>query len=176
MMRITEILAEEQPARAELSLPYELRRRSRLRSRLQGGEEVGLFLPRGTVLRDGDLLRTENGWVVRVKAAPETVSVVRCSDPIALARASYHLGNRHVALQIAEDGVRYLHDHVLDAMVSALGLTVSIEERPFEPETGAYGGFGGHRDDAHSHGHGPGHSHGPDSAHGHGSHGHDHEH
>lgn len=174
MIRITEILSEASAAQDGLSLPYELRRRSRLRSRLDGGEEVGLFLPRGTVLRDGDLLRADNGWVVRVKAAPETVSCARSSDPIALARASYHLGNRHVALQIAEDGVRYLHDHVLDDMVRALGLAVTVEHLPFEPEVGAYGGFGGH-------GHGP-HgddedTHAQDSEHGHShSHSHGHEH
>jgi len=173
MIRITEILSEASPAQAGLALPYEHRRRSRLRSRLEGGEEVGLFLPRGTVLRDGDLLRADNGWVIRIRAAPETVSCARSSDPLALARASYHLGNRHVALQIAEDGVRYLHDHVLDEMVRALGLTVAVEALPFEPEVGAYGGFGGHdhgphgqedNDAAHA-GHGHGHSHSPGHEH-----------
>ncbi len=174
MIRITELLSEASPAQHGLSLPYELRRRSRLRSRLDSGEEIGLFLPRGTVLRDGDVLRADNGWVVRVNAAPETVSCARSSDPVALARASYHLGNRHVALQIAEDGVRYLHDHVLDDMVRALGLAVTVEQLPFEPEVGAYGGFGGH-------GHGP-HgadedAHALDAGHEHShSHSHGHEH
>jgi len=188
MIRIAEILTEAAPAQAALSLPFELRRRSRLRSRLDGGEEVGLFLPRGTVLREGDLLRADNGWVVRIRAAPETVSWARSADALALARASYHLGNRHVALQVAPDGLSYLHDHVLDEMVRALGLTVTVEERPFEPEAGAYGGQGasGHGHEpasghepapGHAHGagteHGQGHGHGPPHAH---PHGHDHEH
>lgn len=171
MIRITEVLAPGSanmlPPRDALSLPFELRRRSRLRSRLEGGEEIGLFLPRGTVLRDGDLLQAENGWVIRVKAAPETVSVARAENPLTLARASYHLGNRHIALQVAEDGVRYLHDHVLDDMVRTLGLIVTVEELPFEPEAGAYGGFGGHDEGSPAHGHAHAESHG---------HGHSHEH
>jgi urease accessory protein len=184
MIRITELLSTAGfPSKAApqdaLSLPFELRRRSRLRSTLDGGAEVGLFLPRGTALREGDLLRADNGWIVRVVAAPETVSCARTSDPLLLARASYHLGNRHIALQVEAGGVRYLHDHVLDEMVRALGLTVTVENLPFEPEAGAYGG--------HSHGHEHGHEHaddhgqehgeddGHDHAHGH-SHGHGHEH
>ena len=148
MIRITQVLTAPAEARDSLSLPFELRRRCRLRARLDGGEEVGLFLPRGTALREGDLLLADNGWAVRVRAAPETVSCARSADPIALARASYHLGNRHVALQIDGDSVRYLHDHVLDEMVSALGLAVTVEALPFEPEGGAYGG---HAAASHSH-------------------------
>lgn len=178
MIRITEVLAVGSasmlPPRDVLSLPFELRRRSRLRSKLGAGEDVGLFLPRGTVLRDGDLLRAENGWVIRVNAAPETVSVARAADPVTLARAAYHLGNRHIALQVTGDGVRYLHDHVLDDMVRALGLTVTVEELPFEPEAGAYGGFGGHDDAAHTHEHGHGHAGTHSHTHAH-SHGHSHE-
>ena len=143
---------------------------------------MGLFLPRGTALRDGDLLRAENGWIICVRAAPETVSVARAADPVTLARASYHLGNRHIALQVTGDGVRYLHDHVLDEMVRSLGLTVTVESLPFEPEAGAYGGFGGHDDAGHSHGraHAESHAHAhadTDSrghVHAH-SHGHSHE-
>jgi urease accessory protein len=171
MIRITEVLAAGSasmlPPRAQLSLPFEQRRKSRLRSRLEGGEEVGLFLPRGTALRDGDLLRADNGWVVRINAAPETVSVARSNDPLALARASYHLGNRHIALQVTSDGVRYLHDHVLDEMVRALGLTVTKEDLPFEPEAGAYGGFGRHDDHGHTHGDIRSHDHGHAHPHGH---------
>jgi urease accessory protein len=178
MIQITQILAHRAEAQDALSLPYEQRRRSRLRARLDGGEEVGLFLPRGTALREGDLLLADNGWVVRVRAAPETVSRARCADPVALARAAYHLGNRHVALQIEEDSVRYLHDHVLDEMLHAMGLAVTLETLPFEPEVGAYGGHS----HAHEHEHGDdeeartlGHSHGHSHSDGH-SHGRGHRH
>ncbi|MCP5149515.1 MAG: urease accessory protein UreE [Ectothiorhodospiraceae bacterium] len=137
-----------------LTLPFEQRQRSRARVRLDGGREVGLFLPRGTVLRSGDRLRLSDGRVVEVRAAPESVSTALAADPILLARAAYHLGNRHVALQVGAGWVRYLHDHVLDDMVRALGLDVRAERAPFEPESGAYGGHGhdhaaGHRHDHH---------------------------
>jgi urease accessory protein len=176
MIRITQVLAAGAGARATLSLPFESRRRSRLRARLDGGEEVGLFLPRGTALREGDLLLADNGWVVRVRAATESVSCARSADPILLARASYHLGNRHVALQIDGQGVRYLHDHVLDGMVRALGLTVTVEHLPFEPEVGAYGASArdahGHEHEAGGHSGGPAHEdrheHTPSHGHGHG--------
>jgi urease accessory protein len=147
-LQIVERLSEDLPARATLTLPFDLRQKSRLRTRLDSGEDVGLFLPRGTVLRHGDRLRTTDGWVVEVRAAPETVSTARSDDPLLLARAAYHLGNRHVALQLGVGWLRYAHDHVLDRMVRELGLTVSGERVPFEPEAGAYGGG-----DQHGHAH-----------------------
>jgi urease accessory protein len=127
-----------------LTLPFDSRQRSRFRAVLDDGEEVGVMVPRGTVLRDGDELVAEDGTAIAVRAADETVSTVRAADPIALARACYHLGNRHVALQIGDGWARYRNDHVLDQMVRALGLDVAIEEAPFEPEPGAYGHH--HRD------------------------------
>ena len=145
-LRIVERLNENLPARAMLTLPFDLRQKSRLRARLDSGEDVGLFLPRGTVLRHGDRLRATDGRVIEVRAAPETVSTARATDPLLLARAAYHLGNRHVALQLGPGWLRYLHDHVLDGMVRELGLTVIGERAPFEPEAGAYGG-------GHHHGH-----------------------
>lgn len=144
MLNITrKLAASDRPADAKLVLPFQLRNKSRLRTALETGEEIGLILERGSVLRDGDLLLADDGRVVAVLAEPETVSTVRASDPLALCRASYHLGNRHVALQIGAGWVRYQHDHVLDEMVRGLGLQVAIEQAPFEPEAGAYG--------AHSH-------------------------
>ncbi len=107
---------------------------------LDDGREAGLFLDRDAGLKEGDLLSDGKGLRVRVIAAPETVSTAACDDPRLLARACYHLGNRHVALQIEPGCVRYLHDHVLDEMVRALGLEVTVEQAPFEPEPGAYAG------------------------------------
>lgn len=121
-----------------LTLPFELRQKSRLRARLDSGDEVALFLPRGRVLRDGDLLLCEDGLVVRVCAAPEEVSTAEADSPHALARAAYHLGNRHVPLQVGAGFVRYQRDHVLDEMVRGLGLRVRPERVAFEPEGGAY--------------------------------------
>lgn len=139
---------------ASLTLPFELRQRSRLRARLDDGEEVGLFLPRGRVLRHGDCLRTDDGRVIEVRASPEMVSTVHASDALDLLRAAYHLGNRHVPLQIATDWLRYAHDHVLDDMVRGLGLAVNVEQSPFEPEAGAYGGGPAHdHDHDHDHAH-----------------------
>ena len=149
-------------AGAWLSLPYGLRSKSRLRARLEDGRELALLLPRGTVLREGDLLRCRDGSLIGVRAAPETVSTATASDPLCFLRACYHLGNRHVALQIGLKSLRYLHDHVLDEMCRSLGLEVIEELAPFEPEGGAYGG--GHHDGGH---HGEGHHHG-------GHHGHRH--
>ncbi|KAB2930420.1 MAG: urease accessory protein UreE [Candidatus Contendobacter sp.] len=145
-LQIVERLSADLPTRATLTLPFDLRQKSRLRTRLDSGEEVGLFLPRGTVLRHGDRLRTADGRVIEVRAAPETVSTARTDEPLLLARAAYHLGNRHVALEIGPGWLRYLHDHVLDGMARELGLTVIDEQAPFEPEAGAYGG-------GHHHGH-----------------------
>lgn len=139
-LQIIERLREELPAQATLTLPFDSRRKSRLRTRLDDGRDVGLFLARGSVLRHGDRLRTTSGLVVEVRAAPEAVSTARTDDALLLARAAYHLGNRHVALQLDPGWLRYLHDHVLDKMVRELGLEVVCEQAPFEPEVGAYGG------------------------------------
>lgn len=147
------------PAAEQLVLPFELRQKSRLRARLASGLEVGLFLERGIVLRGGDLLLADDGTVVEVVAALETVSTVRDSEATRLARAGYHLGNRHVPVEIGSGWLRYGHDHVLDDMVRGLGLSVVVEQAPFEPEGGAYG-----------------HPHGHAHSHGHSDHGHDHEH
>lgn len=107
---------------------------------LDDGREAGVFLERGESLKHGDLLVSDDGILVRVEAAPERVSTVMSQDPHLLARACYHLGNRHVALQIEPQRLRYLHDHVLDDMVRGLGLAVIVDYAPFEPEPGAYGG------------------------------------
>ena len=123
---------------AELVLPFELRQKSRLRATTSGGEEIGLLLERGTILRDGDCLRADDGRVVRVRAAPEELIEVRCEDAEQLARAAYHLGNRHTPVQVGPNWLRLAADHVLAQMLSGLGLTPIALTAPFEPEAGAY--------------------------------------
>src|SRR5580692_1137202 len=153
MLTISQRLQAPRAADARLLLPFELRSRSRFRAQLVGGEDVGVVLARGQILRGGDLLLADDGRVIEVAAANETVSTVHSTEPRALGRAAYHLGNRHVALQIGDGWLRY--DHVLDDMVRGLGLTVTIEQAPFEPEAGAY-----HADAEGSHGHAHSHHHG----------------
>ena len=147
-------------ADALLVLPFDVRSRSRFRARLDNGEEVGVILTRGHILRGGDRLRAQDGRIIGVAAAPETVSTAHAHDAGLLARGAYHLGNRHVALQIGPLWLRYSHDHVLDDMVRGLGFTLVVEEAPFEPEGGAYPAHGGH---SHSHeghhNHGDAHTH-----------------
>lgn len=146
-LALTEVLADDGPHDATLTLPFDARQKSRLLTRLDSGEPVGLFLPRGTVLRGGDRLRAADGRVVRVRAAREQVSTVGTPGSLLLVRAAYHLGNRHVPLQIGVGWMRYLRDHVLDQMVTELGLDLLHEDAPFEPEAGAYAG--------HAHAHTP---------------------
>lgn len=158
MLKLTQKI-DSGTATGSVTLPLELRIRSRVKVTLDDGREAGLFLPRGSVLRDGDLVSSVDGAIIEIRAAPETVSTVSCADPHLLARACYHLGNRHVPLQIGTGFVRYQHDHVLDDMVRGLGLVVVVEQAPFEPEPGAYGdyghasGHGHHHGDAHAHHH-----------------------
>ncbi len=149
MWQLIEKLATATAHHAVLNLAYAERQKSRARVRLDNGVEAAVLLPRGTVLKQGECLRAESGEVVRIAAAAEGLSVVRGTDALVLARACYHLGNRHAALQIDLGTLYYLHDHVLDDMVRGLGLVVTYEERPFEPEPGAY-----HGTHAHDHRHG----------------------
>jgi urease accessory protein len=163
--------------RGELKLPFEQRQKSRLHARLASGEEVALVLPRGEVLRGGDLVTASDGRVIEVIAAPEKVLHVECASAAGLARAAYHLGNRHVPVQVGEGFLRIAEDHVLEEMLKGLGAKLRHMEAPFEPEAGAYSG--GHRHDEMGHGgriHEFGeHEHGPSHEHAHG-HDHDHEH
>jgi urease accessory protein len=139
--------------RDTLTLPFEQRQKSRQRVVLDSGVEAGIALPPGTFLHDGDLLRGDGDLLVRVRAARERLSVARTADPLRLARACYHLGNRHVPLQVGPGWVRYAHDHVLDHMLVGLGLEVGTELAPFEPEPGAYAGEGERGHSGHAHGH-----------------------
>ncbi len=147
--------ASATPPDEVLELPYERRQISRQRVTLASGAEIGLFLPRGTVLHHGDRLAVEDGRMVQVRAAAEALSVVSADTSPLLARAAYHLGNRHVWVEIGSDCLYFLEDHVLDQMLMSLGLSVRHQNRPFEPEGGAYG------DEGHgAHPHGPHHTHG----------------
>ncbi|EJB2921266.1 urease accessory protein UreE [Escherichia coli] len=131
----------ETPAQttASVTLPVDMRVKSRIKVTLNDGRQAGLLLPRGLLLRDGDILSNENGdEFIKVIAADEAVSVVRCADPFMLAKACWHLGNRHVPLQIMPGELRYHHDHVLDDMLRQFGLDVDFAHLPFEPEAGAY--------------------------------------
>lgn len=153
MIKFTQRIKQPSKIAYSLTLPFEQRTRGRLKVTLDSGEDAGLFLERGPILRDGDLIATDDGDVARVNAAIEQVSTVRSNDLLLLARVCYHLGNRHTPLQIAEGMARYQHDHVLDDMVRLLGLDPVVEMAPFEPEPGAYGE---HHSDHHAGGH---HSH-----------------
>jgi urease accessory protein len=129
----------------KLVLPFEQRQKSRLRARLENGDEVALILPRGRVLRGGDRVQATDGREVEIVAAPEKLLHIESAE---LARVAYHLGNRHVPLQLGQGFVRIAEDHVLEEMVRKLGARVSRVEAPFEPEAGAYG----HRHDEMGHG------------------------
>jgi urease accessory protein len=161
MLEIVLERADERRASETLTLAFELRRRARLRARLDSGREVGLLLERGLSLQHGDRLATRDGkLVVEIRARPETLSIVETSDPHLLSRAAYHLGNRHVPLQLEPGRLSYQHDHVLDGLMHELGLHAHVVERAFEPEPGGYKSGGHRHDDEHTeHEHGHGHHH-----------------
>ena len=130
-----------------LVLDYDRREKCRLRVRLASGDEAALFMVRGTVLRDGDLLTGPENKVVRVQAALEPTYAIRCADPLTLTRCAYHLGNRHTPIAITAGLLRIRVDQVLREMVEGLGGVVTAEDAPFEPEPGAYSGGGHHHGD-----------------------------
>lgn len=144
MLIARERIAAQERVDAELVLPFEQRQKSRLRTRLRSGEEAGLFLERGITLRGGDCLLADDGRIVRIVAAVEALLEVRCADPGALARAAYHLGNRHCPVAIGAGWLRFPTDHVLAEMLLGMGLTPGAISAPFEPEAGAYAA--GHQD------------------------------
>jgi urease accessory protein len=142
MLTFTQHLSAEVdiPVSFTLSLTAEERTRTRHRFETPEGQVLYLRLPRGTVIQDGDLLQSEEGdVVVRIVAKPEPVLTVTSQTPIGLLRASYHLGNRHVPLEVAPNYLRLSPDPVLQAMLELLGVKVKEEVVPFQPESGAYG-------------------------------------
>jgi urease accessory protein len=152
---------------ATVELDWDVRQKSRFDATDSTGRALGVFLPRGTAVRGGDALLAEDGSLIVVKAAPQAVLVVRhCSEhgtPFDLLRAAYHLGNRHVQLELQPDHLKFEPDHVLADMLRSMHLIVTEEQAAFEPEGGAYAAQG----HAHGHTHGQAHDH-------HDHHGHDH--
>ena len=162
---------------ASVTLDWDTRQKSRFQATDSQGRELGVFLPRGTAVRGGDVLVAEDGSLVRVIAAPQPLlRITACAShgsPFDLVRAAYHLGNRHVQIELQPDHLKIEPDHVLADMLRAMHLIVTPQEAPFEPEGGAYS-TQGHSHAGHAHG--PSQTHGPRPAHEHDSHVHDHEH
>ena len=146
-----------------VELDWDVRQKSRFAATDSAGRELGIFLPRGTLVRGGDVLVAEDGSLVRVIAAPQPVLVItHCANhgtPFDLTRAAYHLGNRHVPIELQPDHLKIEPDHVLADMLRAMHLTVVQATLGFEPEGGAYAA-GGHSH-GHDHGHAPAHDHAP---------------
>lgn len=161
-------LARALLARASsVELDWELRQKSRFSVPDSAGRALGIFLPRGTQLRGGDVLLAVDGSLVRVHAARQPVLRISCcaqhAAPLDLLRAAYHLGNRHVAVELQSDHLKIEPDHVLAELLRAMGLIVAPLELPFEPEGGAYAS--GQRAGHPHHHHGPGHDHDHDHGH-----------
>lgn len=146
------------PPACTLTLTHQERARSRLALMGEDGTAIGISLPRGTVLRDGDWLATEDGQTARVAAAPEPLLRVSAASPLALLRVVYHLANRHVPAQIGEDAVLIEPDPVLEHLLVHLGARVEAVNAAFAPEPGAYEGSGASAHGHHHH-HGSGHHH-----------------
>lgn len=161
---------------AHVELDWDVRQKSRFDATDSQGRHLGVFLPRGTVVRGGDVLVAEDGTLVSVRSAAQPVMVVRpCAEhgsPFDLLRAAYHLGNRHVQLELQPDHLKFEPDPVLADMLRRMHLIVTDEQAAFEPEGGAYAAES-HAHHGHDHGHA--HDHGSPHDHGH-AHGHDHAH
>ena len=172
---------------ATLELDWDVRQKSRFDATDSQGRSLGIFLPRGTVARGGDVLVAEDGSLIRVIAAPQAVlRIVHCSEhgtPFDLIRAAYHLGNRHVPIELKPDHLKIEPDHVLADLLRAMHLIVTAVNEAFEPESGAYSS-GGHTHASHAahpshagHAEHPAHAtHATHDGHGHEGHGHGHSH
>ena len=150
---------------ATVTLAYHDRHRRRVRMTADDGKAFLLDLPQATVLRDGDGLALDGGGYIHIRAAAESVADLFCLSPDLTARVAWHIGNRHVPVQVLSGGVlRILDDHVLAEMARGLGARIVRCRAPFAPESGAYAGGGDHHghdhDDEHDHGHAHGAGHG----------------
>ncbi len=147
-----------------LTLDWDVRQKSRFEATDSQGRSVGVFLPRGTVVRGGDVLVAEDGSLIRVEAAPQSVlRITACTahgSPFDLTRAAYHLGNRHVPIELRPDYLQIEPDHVLADMLRSMHLIVNSVDAAFEPESGAYASHGAHAvhtENGHGHDHNHGH-------------------
>ncbi len=165
MLQVSKVISRGQGLAAPLlkraatvELDWDVRQKSRFATTDSTGRELGVFLPRGTVVRGGDVLVAEDGSLIKVIAAPQPVLVITASPqhgtPFDLTRAAYHLGNRHVPIELQPDHLKIEPDHVLAEMLRAMHLTVVESSAAFEPESGAYAA-GGHAHDGHGHSHAP---------------------
>ena len=161
---------------ATVELDWDVRQKSRFATTDSQGRELGIFLPRGTLMRGGDVLVAEDGSLIRVIAAPQAVlRITTCLQHgtlFDLTRAAYHLGNRHVQIELQPDHLKIEPDHVLADMLRSMHLTVVPVNATFEPEGGAYASGGHAHGHGHSHDHEHSHTHEPDGGHAH----HEHEH
>ncbi len=137
---------DEASASDSVLLDHDHRHRRRLALRTENGAELLLDLPHAARLREGDGLALEDGGFVRVRAKPEPLLVIDADDPAAMARIAWHLGNRHLPVQLANGRLRIRDDHVIADMVGQLGGHVTRIEAPFDPEGGAYAGGHHHHD------------------------------
>jgi len=144
-----------------ITLDWDVRQKSRFESNDSAGRQVGVFLSRGQVVRGGDVLVGEDGSLLKVQAAPQAVlRITHCTahrTPFDLTRAAYHLGNRHVPIELQADHLKIEPDHVLADMLRAMHLIVHEVNESFEPENGAYGEHGGGHQHGHAHDHDLGH-------------------
>ena len=173
MLQVSKLIAQGQGLASALlkrattvELDWDVRQKSRFDATDSAGRSLGIFLPRGTVVRGGDVLVAEDGSLVRVTAAPQSVlKITHCTEhgtPYDLIRAAYHLGNRHVPIELKPDHLKIEPDHVLADMLRAMHLIVHAVIEAFEPENGAYSTGGhahSHDHDDHHHGHGHHHAH-----------------
>jgi len=158
---------------ATVVLDWDTRQKSRFDSDDSQGRQLGVFLPRGTAVRGGDVLVAEDGSLIKVVAQPQPVMrITPCAEhgtPFDLVRAAYHLGNRHVQIELRPEHLQIEPDHVLAEMLVKMHLDVVELLAPFEPEGGAYSAHAGHAGHDHGHGHAQAHD-------DHATHGHDHDH
>jgi urease accessory protein len=149
-----------------LTLDHEDRNRRRLALKGDGGLEILLDLDKATSLGDGDAVKLEDGRLVLVRAAPQSLLEIRAENPLRLMRVAWHIGNRHTPAEITADAVYIENDHVLAEMIRGQGCAMNAVTRPFQPERGAYD---------HGHDHGGHEHHGHDHGHEHEHHAHDHQ-
>lgn len=164
MLKITQYLAKDlrstdQQVSDYLTLAFEQRQKGRFKALSDQGIELGVFLERGQVLAHDDLLRAEDGRIFAVVAQSEPVITAYAEEWASFARACYHLGNRHVTLQLGDRWLRFAPDHVLEHLAEHLGLRLEKSNAPFHPESGAYHGHHGSHDDHDKHSHHTHHSH-----------------